>query len=63
MALRTHIESRRMVLGTLAVLCLTFLGYTKGADVAIAITGVVAAIAGANSFEAVKKAGIEGDEK
>jgi len=55
MQISKHLESRRMVLGTLAVICLTFLGYTKGADVSLAIAGVVGAVAGANSFEATKR--------
>lgn len=52
--LSSHFNSRRMVLGLLSVAALTFLGYTKDMDVSMAIAAVVAAVAGANSFEAVK---------
>jgi hypothetical protein len=47
-----------MMLGMFAIICLTFLGYTKGTDVSLAIAGVVASVASANAFQ---KKGV-GDE-
>ena len=50
-AIKNHMQSRRMMLGVLGIVCLTFLGYTKNMDVSLAIAGVVASVAGANAFQ------------
>lgn len=42
---------RRTFLGTFAIFCLTFIGYTKGIDVSIAIAGVVGSIAASNAYQ------------
>lgn len=42
---------RRTFLGALAIVCLTGLGYTKDVDVSMALAGVVASVAAANSYE------------
>ena len=47
---------RRTFISFFAILCLTIIGiYTNNSDVAIAISGVAAALAGANAFEGSKK--------
>lgn len=45
------LSCRRTFLGVAAIACLTFLGYTKGTDVSMAIAGVVASVAAANSYQ------------
>jgi hypothetical protein len=42
---------RRFIISILAILALTFLGFTKDLDVAMAIACVACGIAAANSFE------------
>jgi porphobilinogen deaminase len=42
---------RRTYLATLAIACLTGIAIHKGVDVSMAIAGIVAAVAGSNSFE------------
>jgi len=44
---------RRTFLGVCAIGCLTYLGHDKGMDVSIAIAGIVASVAGANSYQRV----------
>jgi hypothetical protein len=49
---------RRTFLATLGIFCLTGLGLYTGADIggiAIAITGIVGAVAGSNAFEKKSK--------
>ena len=45
---------RRTFLGLAGILCLTFIGYTKGIDVSIAIAGIVTSVAASNSYQASK---------
>jgi len=45
---------RRSLIALVAIACLTWLGLAKGVDIsgiALAISGVVASIAGANAYE------------
>ena len=46
-------KCRRTFLGISAIACLTFLGYTKGIDVSIALAGVVASVAASNSAQKI----------
>jgi len=51
---------RRTYLATLGIICLTTLGLTVGMDgVAIAIAGIVGAVAGANAYQKSKAAQAE----
>lgn len=49
------LECRRSSLALIGMLLLTILGYTKGADVAVAIATISIGVSGANAFE--KKGG------
>lgn len=42
---------RRTFIGFVAIACLTWLGIEKGLDVSIAISAVVASIAGSNAYQ------------
>jgi len=42
---------RRTFIGLTAIICLTALGFYNIIDVSIAITGVVASIAGSNAYQ------------
>lgn len=48
---------RRSIIGLVGIACLTFLGYTKGLDVSMALSGVVLAIASSNAYEKSKTNG------
>lgn len=64
------LECRRSSLALIAMICLTALGLVKGQDVALALAGVVTAVAASNAGEAAYKSrspkstqkGTEGDE-
>jgi hypothetical protein len=43
--------SRRAYIATIAVLGLVYLGWSKGADVAMPIASIAIAVAGANAYE------------
>ena len=48
------LSCRRSIIALVAIGCLTWLGLTKGIDIsgiALAISGVVASVAGANAYE------------
>lgn len=49
--MRKILNCRRSILALISIACLTFLGYTKGMDVSIAISTVVLAVAGANAYQ------------
>ncbi len=42
---------RRSLIALFSIACLTLLGYSRGIDVSIAIAGIVASVAGANSYQ------------
>ena len=44
-------DCRRTFIGLTALICLTALGFYNALDVSIAITGVVASIAGSNAYQ------------
>lgn len=50
------LSCRRSVIALFGIACLTVLGYTKGIDVSLAIAGIVASVAGANSYEGAAQA-------
>lgn len=54
--MRNFMICRRTFLATLGILCLTGLGAYKGMDVSLSVAGIVAAVAGANSYEKSKTA-------
>lgn len=45
------LDCRRSIIALIGISCLTFLGYTKGMDVSMAISGVCLAVAGSNAYE------------
>ena len=49
---------RRSIIALVGIACLTYLGYTKDLDVALAISGIVLSVAGSNSYENSKKSSI-----
>ena len=52
------LKCRRSIIALIGISVLTFLGYTKGIDVSMAISGIVLAVAGSNALE---KRGINKD--
>lgn len=58
------LHCRRSSLALIAMACLTSLGLVKGQDVALALAGVVTAIAAANASEsAYRSRNVKGDER
>jgi len=49
------LKCRRSVIALFSITCLTYLGIRNGTDVSLAITGIVTAVAGANSWQAIKE--------
>ena len=47
---------RRSSIALIGVSVLTFLGYTKGLDVSMAISGIVLAVAGSNAAQKIGEA-------
>lgn len=45
------LKCRRSIIAIFGITVLTFLGYEKGLDVSMAISGIVLAVAGSNAFE------------
>ncbi|NVM33954.1 MAG: hypothetical protein HWN81_00060 [Candidatus Lokiarchaeota archaeon] len=48
-------KCRRSSIALIGIAILTFLGYTKGLDVSMAISGIVLAVAGSNAYEKKNK--------
>ena len=46
---------RRSSIALIGISVLTFLGYTKGIDVSMAISGICLAVAGSNAYEKKQK--------
>ena len=44
-------QSRRFIIAVLALASLTFLGYTKDMDVALAVASIAIGLAGANAYQ------------
>ena len=49
------LRCRRSSIALIGISVLTFLGYTKGLDVSMAISGIVLAVAGSNAYQAKKE--------
>lgn len=49
--MRKILNCRRSMIALFSILCLTVLGVVQGIDVSFAIAGIVASIAGANSYQ------------
>ena len=49
------LEYRHSLISLIAIGCLTYLGVTRGIDVSIAITGIIAALSGTSSYEEAAK--------
>lgn len=49
------LKCRRTVIGLYAITALTFLGYTKSAEVAAAISAIAMGVAAANAFQGKKE--------
>jgi len=45
------LKCRRSIVCLVAIGCLTYLGYSKGLDVSLAIATVAGALCGANAYE------------
>ena len=58
--MKNFLFCRRTFVSTLCVLCLTALGFFKGVDVTMAIATIACALSGANAFEKVGAAKVEG---
>jgi len=56
MSMKKLFSCRRTLIAFFSIGCLTYLGIIRDFDVSIAIAGIVAAIAGANSYEKVGSA-------
>jgi hypothetical protein len=57
---------RRTVVALFGIACLTYLGAKTGIDISgisLAIAGIVTAVAGANSYENVGKAKVQGPDQ
>lgn len=52
---------RRIFVAIIGMVFLTFLGYTKGAEVAAAISTIVLAVAASNATESILKKGPSND--
>lgn len=50
---------RRSLIALFSIACLTFLGYSRGIDVSLAIAGIVASVAGANSYQRAVEARVQ----
>jgi len=48
------LKCRRTFVAMFAISCLTFLAYSKGIDVAMAIAAIAGVLSGANAFEGSK---------
>jgi hypothetical protein len=55
--MRRLVSDRRLFAAIFAISCLTFLGYTKGAEVAAAISTIALAVCAANATERIMRKG------